>query len=371
MRHSTFKSAVALNALLSLGCSTANYAVLECTWVDENGEERTAYFCYHADGVCKGNAPGPQEWCAWNVFHSEAPADISKFSNPIGFAGYDWQEGSCEEDYQMSKDYPPSNEPQSSCNDGPGGGPTSDTTPQPTTSDGESESADETGGTGGDDDVYFCSPQSPWKCANLFPDDALSADNLSYPDPYTDPNEPLHVMWDACWSAVNPTESPYLSKCVHAVSAPDARTKCQDWCNQYRLAMEEACEQTFECDLQMTIDCALDGTYINNMGQQTVGDQEGEQPVMKGMLPGYECDGEVAELGEGPFVQFVASASLDTPEDLSADVGNLRGFLSYELSECTLFTCKITIDTLIGLNGAVEGGYTDDGAVLGGVESPV
>jgi len=368
MRHSTLKSVLALNTLLALGCSGENYAVLECKWLDENDEVKTAHFCYFADGLCKNSAPGPQEWCAWNVFHSEDPEDISKFSNPDGFAGYQWQEGECFDDYQMSKGYPPSNEPKGSCNDGPGGGsgsgPTSDSNTQPTTSEGES-SDPTTDGTTGDDDVYFCSPQSPWKCANLVPDDALAADNLSYPDPYTDPDDPLSSTWDACWSAVDPDESPYVSKCVHAVSDPDARTKCQAWCNEYRIAMEDACDQDPDCTVHTTIDCALDGTYVNNMGQQVVGDLGGEQPVKKAMLPGYACDGEAAALGEGPFVQFVASASLVTPEGISADVGDIRGFLSYELSECTLFTCKITIDTLIGLTGAVEGGYTDSEGVGG------
>lgn len=376
MQWITLKFALAFNVLLACGCGpAANYAVLECEWKEEvDGETvtKSSVYCFNANGtVCKGGEPSAQEWCAWNQFHSQDPADISKFSNPDGFAEITWQAGSCLGDggYQESKLYPPDpNKPDDTCRDqssGSGGG-SGASSADPATSGGDpTTTAGTTDTTGGaDDTVYFCSMQSPWKCADLDPDSALM-DLTAYPDPYTDPNKALHTKWDACWSAVEQDESLYLSKCVDAPSDFAARVGCQQWCDQWRIAMEDACGKDVDCNVVTTIDCALDGTYVNNLGLQVLDDEEGEQPVKKSLLPNYACDGEPMKVGEGSFVQFEASAALITPQGVSAGIGSFRGFLGYNLSECTPGNCTITIDTLVGLTDAVEGGYSDAGGMGG------
>jgi hypothetical protein len=359
-----------ISALPAVGCTPQeDFGVLTCKYLDENGFLVEATFCYDAGGtVCKNFTPGSQEWCAWNVFASEDPEDISKFANPDGFAGLEWQVGSCMGTHQESKDFPPSNTPESSCNDEhtpngsasatetPTDGGNDETTIELTSTTAADTSSSET--TGGEsDNVYLCSMQSPWKCANLQPDNALT-DSPAYPDPYTDPNEPTHTLWDACWSAVN-LEGPPLSKCVEAVSDAEAVTKCQTLCNEYREAMEMECGDDVDCDVVTSIDCVLDGNYINSAGQQTNGDPGGEKPVKKSDLPSWECDGEPVKTGDGPFNLFAGSASLVTPEGVTAGVGNFNGYLGYSLSECGLLHCTITVDTLVGLTSGVEGGYCD------------
>lgn len=193
--------------------------------------------------------------------------------------------------------YPPDpNNPSATCNDQSivsGGGASAASATAGTTGGGEPTTTAGAGGT-----IYFCSMPSPWKCADLEPDAALT--NLpAYPDPYTKPDDPLHAKWDACWSAVEADESPYLSKCVDAPSELAARTGCQDLCNDWRMAMEAACAKDVDCKVVTTVDCALDGTYVNNMGKEVVGDLPGEQPVKKAELPNYACDGEPVTVGEG------------------------------------------------------------------------
>lgn len=365
----------------AFGCGPAkNYTILTCRWtVDGVLQEKT--FCYHDTGVCNSFYPSSQEFCAWNVFHSEAAEDVAKFGGVGGFAGStEPQSDSCLNDGstdQESKDFPPSTTPKSSCNaefeggsGGGGGGGSSASATVPTTGGETGETTDDTTSTtdttGGGEERYFCSTQSPWKCANVQPDNALVG-YPTYPDPYVDANDsPHYALWDTCWSAVNANSPPFKSKCVDAVSELAARNQCQLDCGAYKMDMEETCADDATCDLVAGIDCNLDGSYINSDGMAIVGDPEGEQPVKKSLLTGWECDGEPVKVNEGPFKHFEGSATLVTPQGVSAGVGSFRGYLGYKLSGCTPSTCTVTIDTLVGLTRAVEGGYSD-AAGMGGL----
>lgn len=328
-------------------------------------------WCYHVKGVCKNFYPDDQAFCAWNVFSSEEAADISKFANPSGFAGTEWQSESCLGDggYQASRDFPPSNSPDSSCNsefEGGGGGGGSSATTVPTTSEGTGNTSEGTSGTtdptGGaeEEEVYLCSQQSPWKCANLQPDNALVGYPL-FPDPYDDINDSNRSLRDSCWISVNPDAPPYRSRCTKALSQNDAVTKCQDDCQAYKDALEETCAGDAGCDLVTPIDCNLDGSYVNSSGQSIVGDPDGEKPVKKSLVSGWECDGELLALSDGPFNQFEAYATLVTPQGATAGVSSLRGYLGYKLPGCAsnASTCTITIDTLVGFTSSIAGRYSE------------
>lgn len=379
----SLKFALFLVTLPAFGCSKEDYTILTCQW-KEDAETKTATFCYANRDLCKSSFPDDQAFCAWNVFSSMDPADISKFSNPDGFAGHadennvqgEWQEGSCMDSHQSSKDFPPyPGHPDSDCysesggGSGGGSGQSSASATAPTTSAGTDSTTGSTTGsttddssttesTGGGLEKYICSTQSPWKCANLQPDNALT-EYPSYPDPWADPNESTHALWDACWSKVNTGGSPHLSKCAMAVSPEEATTICQDDCKEYRTMLEEACAGDPDCDVSTTIDCDLDGTYVNSSGMPISGDVGGEKPVLKSNVPSWECDGEALVGGGGSYHQFEGSATLVTPQGDSAGVGSFRGYLGYTLSGCTATECTITVDALVGLTKAVEGGYSD------------
>jgi hypothetical protein len=378
------------------GCATPeNYTILTCKWKEGTGDDailRTETYCYQNQGLCKSNMPDAVDFCAWNVFSSMDPEDVEKFSSTDGFAGYGaefdgddndrWQEPSClgdgsgEPTHRESKKFPPyPNRPDNECysdsggGSGGGSGQSSVSATAPTTSAGTDSTTGSTTGsttddssttesTGGGLEKYICSTQSPWKCANLQPDNALT-EYPSYPDPWAEPNQSTHALWDACWSKVNTGGSPHLSKCAMAVSPEEATTICQDDCKEYRTMLEEACAGDPDCDVSTTIDCDLDGTYVNSSGMPISGDVGGEKPVLKSNVPSWECDGEALVGGGGSYHQFEGSATLVTPQGDSAGVGSFRGYLGYTLSGCTATECTITVDALVGLTKAVEGGYSD------------
>lgn len=356
-----------LNALAAFGCTHKDYTVLTCQWKEgPETETLTATFCYHDGGACKNNFPDDQAFCAWNVFSSEDPADVSKFSNPHGFAGHAaWQEGSClgAGGHQSSKAFPPDPDKEGngcySESGGSGGSGQSSASAGGTTTTGGTTTDDPTttGGTGGGLKEYICSTQSPWKCANLVPNDAL-AEYPAYPDPWTEPGSP-DELWDNCWSEVNVNGPPHKSKCAMALSVEDAVTTCEKNCKEYRKTMKEDCDSDPDCLVQTTIDCDLDGTYVNSSGQAIAGDPTGEKPVLSSTLSGWECDGEALLPSEGSSHPFQGSATLITAEGVSAGVASFRGYLGYSLTECTSSTCTLTVDTLVGLTKAVEGGYSD------------
>ncbi|MDC0718383.1 hypothetical protein [Nannocystis bainbridge] len=201
--------------------------------------------------------------------------------------------------------------------------------------------------------------QSPWKCANLQPDSAL-AEYPTYPDPWTDANQLTHSLWDNCWSRVEVDGTPYhYSKCVMGLSEADAASICEDDCKEYRKGMEEACAVDPDCAIVGSIDCDLDGSYVNSSGVSITGNPSGERPVLKSTLSGWECDGEALLPKDGAYHQFEGSATLVTPQGDSAGVSSFHGYLGYTLTACSPAQCTLTIDSLVGLTKAVEGGYSD------------
>lgn len=386
-------------AILLMGCNNGEHTILTCRWLGEEGEELEAKFCYQVGGTCKNYYPDDKEFCAWNVFSSEEPSDINKFVHVVGqypnaFHADEkgkkgsWSPNSCfnDVDVQASKAYPPSNTPKSSCNDDyepPNGtsqsSPTSLSTPTTglpttgdlttgltdvTTSSGATEATGETGSTGGEEKQYLCSRQSPWKCANLSPDDALSDD--MHEDPYTDAMQATHTLWDDCWVEINSPSLNKLSKCTTALTPEAAETTCQNDCNQYKMMMEALCADDTNCALVTSIDCDFDGVYVNSAGISVSVDAAEEEPILT-PVSGWECDGEDLKLGTGPYLPFEASASLLTPQGDVAGVSNLHGYLGYKVPACTplMATCDIHIDTLVLLSSTATGGYTDSNGAGG------
>lgn len=359
-----------IGLVLGVGC-TPNplYLVLTCKWKVGDMVAEQTYCLQVNNGLCLNYQPEAEEWCAWNVFSSQSQDDIDKFKPPAeGDADIVTKKGGLcvggGNGELESKKFPPDPQnPGNTCNDGATtttSAATSDSATDPTTSGtdgttgGPGETSDTTGGPA--QDIYFCSQQSPWKCANLDPDSALADDGIV--DPYTNPMIPTHAGWDACWCEVSDAP-PALSKCVEAISEADARNKCQIACEEYRKVLQDLCTTDVDCALVSTIDCALDGTYLNSSGQMIMGDPEGEQPILTSQLPGFACDGEPIKLSDGPYLPFAGSAGLVTPEGVSAGLGSFRGFLGYKLSDCNPGKCTITIDTLVGLTRDAEGGYSD------------
>ncbi|MCY1070386.1 hypothetical protein OV090_36925 [Nannocystis sp. RBIL2] len=303
--------------------------------------------------------PNDTELCSWNwfgdndhlgmmeVLHSERVASC------IGDGGY--PQGNFPEWYSPPHD-------EGCVGQAPGGGDeggqssatsgTEPTTGAPTTTEASSST------TGEDDDGpgdYYCSLLSRYKCADITPDDALGTD-LHYNRDLA--QYPSDALYDACWtSKITYSGAPQWTKCVYnALDVDDARSKCQDACEALNTDLDDKCDNV-GCSFQ-PIDCVLDGNWTDEFGTPHANDNF-EKPKKIGTIDGYECDGEVLVIGEGPFTQFEGSGTIITPDGHSAGMTDVRGFLSYSLSSCSSTTCTITIDTLVGLTSHAEGGYTD------------
>ncbi|WAS96786.1 hypothetical protein [Nannocystis punicea] len=366
-KHATSCILVSLSVLVVPGCSPPEYQRhIICEYKDPVTQEtETKEYCVVAEPLCWNDPkPNDTELCSWNWFGDDAhQGDMTVLTAD--------QVGNCSGSGIPRGNFPVWYYPAKSkgCvgqepgNSSGGSGQTSatsggDSTTEPTTTAPTTTDTETTGGLNDGPGTYYCSLRSPHKCANISPDDALGN------DPYNrDPGlYPEDDDYDACWtSTVNLLAGQKkLSKCVVAQSQADAKSKCEDGCTNFNDSLTMACANA-GCSVPKYVDCIFEGDWTDELNNDDIDGDEQEEPWKIDLVDAndWQCDGEPLIIGDGPFTQFEGSGTIITPDGHSAGMTGVQGFLSYSLSNCTATTCTITIDTLVGLTGHAEGGYTD------------